>query len=196
MKKLLLFAFAAVTLVSCQKSGSEGDPSSSTVSTENYSALNIKTSTQVVKMNVVANVLNMTYNEDVTLVADSGKMVPNWALHFKEDFTGTELADYHYNSITKFGVNATDWVDDNLNNVVIHSSKDTVINNKIFVKKRITRSFVYKETYDSAAEATKVLGQLLKQTDIIAFTSYFGAIDTNATQANTSNTAKLTYVKN
>lgn len=195
MKKLLLFAFAAVTLVSCQKSGIEGDPVSSTVSTENYSALNIKTSTQVVKVSVANNVLNMTYNEDVTLVADSGKIIPNWALHFKEDFAGTQLADYHYNSMTKFGVIATDWVDDNLNNVAIHSSTDTVINNKIFVKKRITRSFMYKETFNSAAEANKVFGQLLKQTDIIAFTSYFGSLNTSATQANTSNTAKLTYVK-
>lgn len=195
MKKLLLFAFAAVTLVSCQKSGSEGNPTSSTVSLDNYSALNIKTNTQVVKMSVAANVLNMTYNEDVTLIADSSKLNSDWAMYLKEDFTGTELADYHYNSMTKFGVNATDWVDDNLNNVIIRSSKDTVINNKLFVKKRITRSFVYKETYGSPAEASKVLGQLVKQTDIIAFTSYFGAVNTSSTQANTSNTAKLTYVK-
>ncbi len=194
MKKLLLFAFAAVTLASCQKS--ESDPTSSTVSTENYSALNIKTSTQVVNVNTAANVLSLTYNEDVTLIADSSKMNTNWALYLKEDFTGTQLADYHYNSVTKFGVNATDWVDDNLNNVTIRSSKDTLINNKLFVKKRITRTFNYKQSFVTAAEAQKMQAQLLKTTDIIAFTSYFAAVRTADTHSNVSNTAKLTYQKN
>lgn len=195
MKKILLFAFAALALVSCQKSGNEGNPSSSAVSTENYAALNIKTSGQTVKVNVVANVLNLVYSEDVTLIADSAKIAQNWDLHLKEDFTGTQLADYHYQSLTKFGVNATDWVDDNLNNVVLRSSKDTLVNNKLFVKKRITRSFTYKETFNTATDATKVLNQLLKQTDIIAFTSYFASLELDSTNSNTSNTAKLTYVK-
>ncbi len=195
MKKLLLFAFAAVALVSCQKSGNEGNPSSSAVSTENYAALNIKTSNQIVKVSVTSNVLNLVYNEDVTLIADSAKIAQNWNVHLKEDFTGTQLADYHYNSMTKFGVIATDWVDDNLNNVVLRSSKDTVVNNKLFVKKRVTRSFSYKETFNTAADATKVLNQLLKQTDIIAFSSYFASPELDATNSNTSNTAKLTYVK-
>ena len=196
MKKLLLFAFAAVTLASCQKSGTEGNPTSTTVSTENYAALNIKTSAQVVKAGVTDNVLNMTYNEDVTVIADSSMIKSNWTIYLKEDFTGTQLAGYHYNSITKFGVNATDWVDDNLNNVILRSSKDTLINNKLFVIKRITRSFAYAQTYASATAATKVLSQLLKTTDIMAFTSYFASMATDATQSNTSNTAKLTYVKN
>lgn len=195
MKKLLLFAFAAIALVSCQKSGNEGNPSSSAVSTENYAALNIKTSNQIVKVSVASNVLNLVYNEDVTLIADSAKIAQNWNVHLKEDFTGTQLADYHYQSLTKFGVIATDWVDDNLNNVVLHSSKDTVVNNKLFVKKRVTRSFSYKETFNTAADATKVLNQLLKQTDIIAFSSYFASPELDATNSNTSNTAKLTYVK-
>lgn len=195
MKKLLLFAFAAIALVSCQKSGNEGNPSSSAVSTENYAALNIKTSNQIVKVSVASNVLNLVYNEDVTLIADSAKIAQNWNVHLKEDFTGTQLADYHYQSPTKFGVIATDWVDDNLNNVVLHSSKDTVVNNKLFVKKRVTRSFSYKETFNTAADATKVLNQLLKQTDIIAFSSYFASPELDATNSNTSNTAKLTYVK-
>ncbi|WP_419800849.1 lipoprotein [Mucilaginibacter sp.] len=196
MKKLLLFAFAAATLASCQKSGIEGNPSSSTVSTENYTALNIKTSTQVVKVAVDANVLNLIYNEDVTLIADSGKLNSNWAIHLKEDFTGTQLADYHYNSMTKFGVNAADWVDDNLNNVIIRSSKDTLINNKLFVKKRIVRTFVYKQSYNSAAEAVKVQNRLINTTDIIAFTAYFASIEMADTHSNSSNTAKLIYVKN
>jgi len=194
MQKLLLFAFAAVTLASCQKSAN--DPSSSTVSTENYSALNIKTSTQVVKVGVTSNVLNLTYNEDVTVIADSGKLNTNWTLHLKEDFAGTQLADYHYNSTTKYGVNATDWVDDNLNNIIIRSSKDTLINNKWFVKKRITRTFNYKQSFTSAAEAIKMQSQILKTMDIMAFTSYFASIETNDTHGNISNTAKLTYVKN
>lgn len=195
MKKLLLFAFAAIALVSCQKSGSEGNPSSSAVSTENYAALNIKTSNQIVKVSVTSNVLNLVYNEDVTLIADSAKIAQNWNVHLKEDFTGTQLADYHYNSMTKFGVDATDWVDDNLNNVIIRSSKDTLINNKLFVKKRIIRVFVYQQTYTSATEATKVQNQLLKTTDILAFTSYFASPELDATNSNTSNTAKLSYVK-
>ncbi|RYE28404.1 MAG: hypothetical protein EOP42_16970 [Sphingobacteriaceae bacterium] len=195
MKKLLLLAFAAITLASCQKSGLDGDPVSSTVSTENYSALNIKTATQVVKIGVTANVLNLTYNEDVTLIADSGKLISNW-IRLKEDFTGTQLSDYQYKSMTKFGVNATNWVDDNLNNIIIRSSKDTLINNKLFVKKRVTRSFVYSHTYASAAEAAKVQNELLKTTDIIAFTSCFTSVQTTDTHSNISNTAKLTYVKN
>ncbi len=195
MKKLLLFAFAGIVLISCQKSGSEGNPSSSALNTENYAALNIKTSNQIVKISVTSNILNLIYNEDVTLIADSAKITKNWNVHLKEDFTGTQLADYHYQSLTKFGVMATDWVDDNLNNVVLQSSKDTVVNNKLFVKKRIVRTFSYKETFNTAADANKMLNQLLKQTDIIAFSSYFASPELDATNSNTSNTARLIYVK-
>jgi hypothetical protein len=84
-------------------------------------------------------------------------------------------------------------VDDNLKNIVLHSSKDTLINNKIYVKKRVTRSFIYQKSFNSSADATVVLNQLLKQTDIIAFSSYYAPADPEV--AATVNTAKLTYVK-
>ncbi len=193
MKKLLLFGFAALTLASCKKDKNQDMQSSATVSTGTYASLNIKTSGQVVKMAVASNILNMVYNEDVTLVLDSASLAKDWEVHLKEDFTGTQLANYDYHSLTKLGVNATNWVDDNLDNIVLHSSKDTLINNKIYVKKRITRSFIYQKSFNSSADATVVLNQLLKQTDIIAFSSYFAPADPEV--AATVNTAKLTYVK-
>lgn len=194
MKKLILLASAAFTLTfaSCKKE-KNGGMGTSTATTATYADLNIRTSGQTVKMAVTSNILNMVYNEDVTLVIDSAKLNDNWAVHLKEDFTGTQLAAYDYRSLTKYGVNATNWVDDNLNNIVLHSTKDTLINNKAFVIKRITRSFIYQKFYDSSASATVVMGQLLKQKDIITFNSYLTPTDTDATK--TSNTAKLTYVR-
>ncbi len=192
MKKVILFALSALALASCKKSGSES-PSPSQAATQSYAALNIRAAGQVVKMSVASNVLNMVYNEDVTLVLDSSALAQKWAVHLVEGFGGTQLAAYDYHSLTKYGVNATNWVDDNLNNVVLHSSKDTLINNKLFVKKRITRSFLYQKTYNSSADAEKVLGQLLKQVDIITFTSYYAPADPEV--APTVNTAKLTYVR-
>ncbi len=193
MKKLLLSGFVALALVSCKKDKNQDMQSSASVSTGTYASLNIKTSGQVVKMAITSNVLNMVYNEDVTLVLDSANLAQDWAVHLKEDFTGTQLANYDYNSMTKYGVNATNWVDDNLKNIVLHSSKDTLINNKIYVKKRVTRSFIYQKSFNSSADATVALNQLLKQTDIIAFSSYYAPVDPEV--AATVNTAKLTYVK-
>jgi len=189
MKKVLLLALSALALASCSKEKG-GKPQTSAPVSETYSALNIKTTGQVVKMAVTANVLNLVYNEDVTLVLDSAKLADNWAVHLKEDFSGTQLSHFDYHSLTKYGVNATNWVDDNLNNIVIHSSKDTLINNKLFVKKRITRSFIYQKAYSSTEDATTVLNQLLKQTEIIGFSAYFAPSDSEAA---TVNTAKLTY---
>lgn len=190
MKKLLLFGFAALALVSCKKDKQAG---SSAAMSAAYAPLNIKTNGQVVKMAVTSNVLNMVYNEDVTLILDSASLEKNWSVHLKEDFAGTALAQYDYHSLTKYGVNATNWVDDNLNNIVLHSSKDTVIAGKMFVKKRITREFIYQKFYNSSADATVILNQLLKQTDIMTFNAYYAPV--NPDVATTVNTAKLTYVK-
>lgn len=192
MKKVLLFALAALVLVSCSKE-KDGEPQSSLSVSEKYPPLTIKVAGQVVKMAVTSNILNMVYNEDVTLILDSEKVAQSWAVHLKEDFGGTQLANYDFHSLATNGVNATNWVDDNLNNIILHSSKDTIINKRIFVKKRITRSFIYQRFYNSSADATKVLNMLLKQNDVITFTSYFAPESPEV--APISNTAKLTYAR-
>ncbi|MGI4022408.1 MAG: hypothetical protein ACRYFA_12955 [Janthinobacterium lividum] len=191
MKKLILFALTAFTLVSCKKADI-GSSSFSDKATA-YAPLNIKTTGQVVKMAVAGSVLNMVFNEDVTLILDSSKLAQNFDVHLKEDLSTTQLNYYHYHSVTKSGVKTTDWVDDNLDNIVLHSSKDTVINKQIFVIKRIIRSLIYQQNYSSAAEATKALNNLLKQTDILTFTSYYTPQESGV--AVTANTAKLTYVQ-
>ena len=191
MKKFILFAFAAITFVSCEKADSGSSPFTDTAT--EYASLNIKTTAQVVKMNVVANVLNMVYDEDVTLILDAAKLAQNYNVYLKEDLSTTQLYYYHYQSVTKSGIKATDWVDDNLDNIVLHSSKDTLINKRIFVIKRIKRSFVYQQNYSSATEANKALNNLLKQTDVLTFTSYYTPRESDA--AVTANTAKLTYVR-
>ena len=193
MKKLMFFALATLALTSCKKEKKSGPGSSLPVAVESYKALTIKTTGQVVKMKVTGNQLNMVYNEDVTLLLDSNVLAKSWAVHLKEDFSTTKLNDYDYHSITKWGINATNWVDDNLNNVVIQSSKDTLINNRIFVKKHITRTFIYQTAYDNATAATAVMNALLKQTDIMVFSAYYAP--ENPDVATTTNTAKLVYVK-
>lgn len=191
MKKFILFAFAAITFVSCKKTDSGSSPFTDTAT--EYASLNIKTTAQVVKMNVVANVLNMVYDEDVTLILDAAKLAQNYNVYLKEDLSTTQLYYYHYQSVTKSGIKATDWVDDNLDNIVLHSSKDTLINKRIFVIKRIKRSLIYQQNYSSATEANKALNNLLKQTDVLTFTSYYTPRESDA--AITANTAKLTYVR-
>lgn len=194
MKKLLLFpALIVLALTSCKKEKKSGPGSSLPVAVESYKALTIKTSPQTVKMKVTGNQLNMVYNEDVTLLLDSGALAKSYAVHLKEDFSTTKLNDYDYHSITKWGINATNWVDDNLNNVVVQSSKDTLINNHIFVKKRITRTFIYQIAYDNATAATAVMNGLLKQTDILTFSAYYAP--ENPDVATSTNSSKLTYVK-
>lgn len=192
MKTLLLLAFAAVSLVSCQKSTSSPTLSDA-VSVNNYKNLNIITTGQVVKVSVSGNQLNMAYDEDVTLLLDSNNLAKSWGVRFREDMTGTQLASYEYHSLTKWGINASNWVDDDLNNVVIKSSKDTLINNRLFVKKRITRTFNYQKTYDNTAAATAVMNNLLKQTDIMVFSAYYAP--ENPDLSTITNTAKLTYKK-
>lgn len=192
MKTLLLLSFLALALVSCQKSNNEG-PQSMAVTADSYKNLSIVSGGQVVKVNVNGNQLNMVYNEDVTLILDSTTLAKSWGVHFKEDLASTKLSSYDYHSVTKWGINATNWVDDDLNNVVIKSSKDTLINNHLYVKKRVTRTFNYQKTYDDAATATTAMNDLLKQTDILAFSAYYAP--ENPDLSTITNTAKLTYKK-
>ena len=193
MKKALLILLAALSLASCKKENGGGFGSAATSATATYAALNIKTSAQQVKVFVTAGTLDMIYNEDVTLLMDSTSLGKSWAVHLKEAFTGTELEQYDYHSLTKYGVNATNWVDDNLSNIVIHSTKDTLIAGKIYVKKRITRSFIYQKEFGSTETAYAAMNDLIKKTDIITFTAYYAPEDPQV--AKTVNTAKLTYVK-
>jgi hypothetical protein len=194
LKKILLFCLVAFALVSCKKSDNEIAPNTLPVA-NSYMALNIKTNPQLVKLTVSAKTLNIVYNEDLMLLLDADKLAKNYTVHLKEDFTGTTLANFTYQSLAVSGVNATNWVDDNLSNIAIKSSKDTLIAGKLFVKKRITRSFTYQKVYDSSDDANVALNQVLKQTDIISFSAYYKSTDASTQIAATSNTAKLSYTK-
>jgi len=181
-------------LVSCKKSDNEITPNTLPVS-GSYTALNIKTNPQLVKLTISAKTLNIVYNEDLTLLLDADKLAKNYSVHLKEDFTGTTLANFTNQSLATSGVNASNWVDDHLNNMAVKSSKDTLIAGKLFVKKRITRAFTYQKEYNSSEDANIALNQLLKQTDIISFSAYYSTAETSTAVATTSNTAKLDYVK-
>jgi hypothetical protein len=194
LKQILLFCLVAFTLVSCKKSDNEITPNTLPVASS-YTALNIKTNPQLVKLTVSAKTLNIVYNEDLTLLLDSDKLANNYAVHLKEDFTGTTLANFTDHSLTTSGVNATNGADDKLSNMSVKSSKDTLIAGKLFVKKRITRAFTYQKVYNSADDVNVALSQLLKQTDIISFSAYYATAETSTAVATTSNTAKLDYVK-
>ena len=191
MKKAILLCLGALALLSCKKAEIEGPLTTPPVN-QVYTSLNIKTSPQLVKLFVTGDTLKIVYNEDLTLIVDSDKLAQKDAVHFKEDFTGTTLANFTNPSLSTNGANASGSADDNLNNIV-HSSKDTLIAGKRFVQKKITRSLTYQKVYTSADDAHVAQNQLLKQVDIITFSAYFSPTDTQT--AATFNTAKLTYVK-
>lgn len=189
MRHLIPAALFALAMVSCQKQNNEAtiDPTKKYTRTLNLAD-------QIVKTSVDNNVLHMDYYENANLLVDANTYHLTWALHLKEYFNKSQLAAYHFTSLSEDNTYAYDWVADNLNNVSRKTVKDTSIDGKAFVKVTVNRVLNFANTFGSNQEAINMQNKLLQsQTDSVTFSSFY--YYKGITSLSDSSSAKLTYVK-
>ncbi len=197
MKIAFATLLIAVALASCTKDNVKpGGDSTSKTSTNGNSSTgdNSKTSTsggsilthddsvhmavfriapQQVKTSVSGADLTLKFEENVDLffLADAYQKIS--AVHLFEDFTKSSLNGVDYTTVAEGGNTTFDWVDDNLNNVVLKTVSDTTIANVAVVKINVHREFTFLKTYKSNLAAVTEQNYLLnKKSDVIGFSSY------------------------
>jgi hypothetical protein len=213
MKLIFTTILIAFTLASCSKksdvkpnSTADGGKTSSTIpgdSTTTGSKLTADdslhmpgfgVSTQIVTTSVSGTNLFLKLNENVNLIMTAAGYNKTSGVHLLENFKNSSLAGFDFTTVAEGGNTTLNWVDDNLNNVILKTVTDTVINGQSMVKINVNRVFTFFKVYDSnqlaVAEQNTVLGI---SSDTIVFTNYCYYNQTNYPQS--SVTAKVVYVK-
>jgi hypothetical protein len=189
MKHLITALITIAAITSCQKPNADDriDPNKKYTRTLNFSD-------QVVKTSVDGSTLHMDYYERASLLIDPGVYKKTWALHLKEGFAGTQLAPYHFTSVTEDNTTAFDWVADNLNNVSRKTVTDTSVDGQKFKKVSVDRVLNFVGNFSNQQQALDMQNKLLQtQTDYITFSSYY--YSNGVTSLADSASAKLTYIK-
>lgn len=206
MRNLVLGCLLIITIASCSKKDDATPQVSSTTlgtkSTVTTSSSASKDSTfkigfelpsQIVTTKVSASTLTMIYTERVNLLVDPTEYDSSWALHLTESFTNTFLSAYDYTTVTKEGNVTTNWVDDNLNDVILQGKVDTTINGVKKVKVKVQRNFTFvKQFSDAATAATTNAALLNRKSDVINFTSFY--YSTNSSIHPATAKATIAYV--
>jgi len=138
--------------------------------------------------------LVLVYNENVNLLYTREGYQKTSAVHLHEDFSKSLLAGFDYTTVAAGGNTTFDWVDDNLNNVVLKTVTDTVINNKAMVKINVHRAFTFVKDYFTAGAAKNQQAMFVaRKTDTVAFSSWCYYNEKN--YAPVSAAAALSYSK-
>jgi hypothetical protein len=134
-------------------------------------AYNIKP--QGVKTSVSGTTLTLAFNENVDLLFTEEGYQTTSAVHLQEDFSKTLLSGFDFTTVAEGGNTTLNWVDDNLNNVVLKTVTDTIINRVKMVKINVHRPFTFYKDYPSSQAALDQQTVFLnKKLDSVAFTSY------------------------
>lgn len=157
-----------------------------------YTSIDFITPQQKLSMTLDGSNLIVVYNEDVILLAQTESLKKAYAVHLKEDFSASDMSSFDYHSLTREGVNAFNWVDDNLNNIN-KTMKDTVIDKVAITKIEVNRTFTFNHVYANANAALAEYNKLAaSKTQSVIFSAYYAPATTNVVTSLTS--AKLIYV--
>jgi len=129
-------------------------------------------SAQVVNTTLTGQNLSFAYTEKVALLVDSALYHDSWYIYFSEDFSKSKLAGMDYTTKLSWGVESTNYVPDNVNQVT-KTVIDTIINQTKVVKIKFQRTFNFSKNYTSDAAANKKLDSLLTMKDHITFTTRY-----------------------
>jgi hypothetical protein len=193
MKPYLTFVLIAMVFLGCSKSG-DVKPVASNSSTvkkpvpadsvahstntglshdDSIHVVTFSAAAQKVNVSVSGKSLFMVFDENVDLYFSAEGFQKTSAVHLKEDFGNTSLKDFDFTTVAEQGNVTLNWVDDNLNNVILKTVTDTVINGQKMVKINVHRAFTFFKVYESAQEAIDEQTNLLEKSDEkITFSSY------------------------
>ena len=176
MKKFLTCILIATTLFSCKKQLTEIKPNSPDGDSDPASSsINVKLDipTQEVITKVSNDTLYLSYTETVSLILDPKVYEKSSAVHFKEDFSKSSLANFSFTTINKDGKLVTNYLEENLNNVVIKSASTITIDGKKFTSLVLGRLLVFSKAYKQPGLAVEAQNNIMKQTnESISFSSY------------------------
>jgi hypothetical protein len=128
---------------------------------------------QNVKTSVSGVNLTLTFYENVDLLFTAEGYQKTSAVHLKEDLSNSLLAGFDFTTVAEDGNTTLNWVDDNLNNVVLKTVKDTVINNVAMVKIKVRRPFTFFKACQSKEDAVNQQASFKQVTsDSVTFSSY------------------------
>lgn len=189
MRYLITAFVILMVMASCQKPSGEItiDPTKKYTRTLNVNG-------QIVRTSVQNDTLHMDYYESADLLIDPAVYHRTWALHLKEYYNKSQLAPYHFVSLSEDNTYAYDWVSDNLNNVTRKTVKDTSIDGKAYVKVSVNRVMNFFNAFSSPQEAINMQNKLLQsQSDSVIFASYY--YYNGVTSLADSSSARLIYTK-
>jgi hypothetical protein len=135
-------------------------------------AITFNNANQVVKVSLVNKTLTMNFYENINLLARKDSLATSWSIIFTEDFKATQLGKLNYTTVGKSGTVTTNYVESNLNNVAISSTKDTTVNNLVYTKISFNRNFIFTTTYSTSTEAGTQYDYLLKTNEAVNFAAY------------------------
>jgi hypothetical protein len=214
MKLLAFLFFAAILFAGCHKDdavnpqnngggsttpvgGTKPPDTTKTIALSHDDSIHLATfkiNPQMVSTSVSGTNLILKFYENVSLLFTSEGYQKTSAVHLSENFKNTLLANFDYTTVAEGGNTTLDWVDDNLNNVILKTVTDTVINNVQMVKINVHRPFTFFKVYPTNQAALNEQAIFInKTTDTIGFSSYSYYNQKNYLPRSSS--AKLVYYK-
>jgi len=187
MKLFFTLIFAAVILAGCSKKGdvtpqNNNNTSTGTIPPDATSVLShddsihmpkFNINPQMVKTSVSGTKLTLIFNENVDILFTAEAYQKISAIHLQEDFTTTLLNGFDFTTVAEGGNTTENWVDDNLNNVILKKITDTVVNSVKMVKINVNRPFTFFKSYASNKDATDAQAVFIsKKDDTVVFTSF------------------------
>ncbi|MDB5139208.1 MAG: hypothetical protein JWR12_1124 [Mucilaginibacter sp.] len=183
MKVLLTTFLIALIFISCSKNNNVNPGSNvtkTTVDTVSQINADIALHTPIFKVNsqqIITSISDKTlilkFNENIDILYTAAGYLKISSVHLLENFNGALVSGFDYTTIAQDGNTTLNWVDDNLNNVILKSVTDTVINNVSMVKINVHRQFTFFKTYDSNQIAINEQTVFINKTDdIITFSSF------------------------
>ncbi len=149
---------------------------------------------------VVANfqnqdtVLSMTYYQKVALIVRQLDYNQSWTIFFNQTYAKTALDGVLFQAFNTNGDITYKWIETNLNNIVLQSKSDTVINGTNYYNLKVGRVITFLQAYPTKAKADSATAALLqRKNDAVAFTTYYSY--SGLTSVPVTGTANLVYTK-
>jgi hypothetical protein len=191
MKPIFVLILALITFSGCNKNsnpapqkgngsnssgGSSQTPPDTTPKITHDDSIHMATfniKPQAVNMRISGTKLVLVYDENVNILLSREGFGKTSAIHLHEDFSKSGLFGLDYTTVASGGNTTFNWVDDNLNNVILKTETDTVVNNRNMIKINVHRAFTFAKDYFSTQAAQNEQGVFIaRKNDTVTFSAW------------------------